>query len=386
MFPAFLIAQSSWSKDPNRSKTEPGIVYQLAVASFGPLNDDIFIADSAGNNPRPILPGISQEYNASFSKNGKWIYFTSDRNGSADIYRVHPDGLGLEQLTTDPAFDDQAAESHDGKMISFVSSRSGQADIYVLDIATKKVVNITNNPAGDFRPVWSPDDEWIAFSTDRDSEKPKGNGGFETSHSTEIYLMRPDGSGIKRITHIQGFAGSPSWSADGKSLLFYETTTSEVNNITGARGQRGTTQIATVDLASGTMRILTTGAGEKWSPHWLSGNRIAYVSRRPEGGIEFINGKSGERGEFSSPSWSGDSKQMVFHRDVSNLWPPFYSMNSRDKQFHLLRTGIFPSISPDGNKIICNDKTAGILHNSILLLNSDGSDPGSFLPIPKKVL
>jgi hypothetical protein len=31
------------------------------------------------------------EYNASFSADGKWIIFTSERDGSADIYRVHPD-------------------------------------------------------------------------------------------------------------------------------------------------------------------------------------------------------------------------------------------------------------------------------------------------------
>jgi hypothetical protein len=62
---------------------------------------------------------------------GSGFYLHSERNGSADIFRGYPDGTGLEQLTNNPALDDQAAFSSGGKMISFVSSRNGQTDIYV---------------------------------------------------------------------------------------------------------------------------------------------------------------------------------------------------------------------------------------------------------------
>ena len=51
------------------------------------------------------------DYNASFSRDGRWVVFTSDRSGSADIYRVRRDGRDLERLTDSPAFDDQAALS-----------------------------------------------------------------------------------------------------------------------------------------------------------------------------------------------------------------------------------------------------------------------------------
>ena len=95
----------------------PDPIYHLAFASFGPLNDDVFIADSDGTHARPFLPNPANDYNASFSHDGKWIVFTSERNGSADIYRAHPDGSGLEQLTDDPSFDDQAAFSPDGKKL-----------------------------------------------------------------------------------------------------------------------------------------------------------------------------------------------------------------------------------------------------------------------------
>ena len=127
---------------PGQSKTghEPvEATYRIAFASFAPLNMDIFVADADGSNAKPLLAHPDQDYDASFSHDGKWIVFTSGRNGSADIYRVHPDGSGLERLTDDPAFDDQGVLSPDNRYLAFVSSRNKQADIWLLELATKKL-------------------------------------------------------------------------------------------------------------------------------------------------------------------------------------------------------------------------------------------------------
>jgi TolB protein len=345
--------------------------YAVTFASFAPLNTDIFVADADGGNPRPLLAHLGLDYNPSFSRDGRWVVFTSERGGSADVYRAHPDGSGLEQLTHDQAFDDQGSLSPDGKSLAFVSTRGGQADIWVLDLASRKSRSITNHPAGDFRPSWSPDGRWIAFSSDRDSRKQKFT--FVTLHSTEIYLVRPDGSGLRRVTQAQGFAGSPTWSTDGKRLVFYEAEMKDVQLITSPRRLRGTTQIVTVDLLTNERRVLTSGAGEKWSPRWLAPERTAYVGGGPEGGIEFTDGRQGACGEFNSPSWSADGRRMVFHRDVDHDWPPLQEWHSRDAQFRLVRAGVFLSSSPAGDRLLCNDKTAGSLHNSILIMNADGS-------------
>ncbi len=126
--------------------------------------------------------------------------------------------------------------SPDGKTLAFVSTRSGQADIYTMNIASKKVINITNHPAGDFRPSWSPDGQWIAFSSDRDSQKPRFN--FAFLPSTEIYIMKADGSDTARITQDNAFAGSPAWSADGKQLLFYQALLPSVRTMIGSDQER----------------------------------------------------------------------------------------------------------------------------------------------------
>jgi Tol biopolymer transport system component len=345
--------------------------HQIAFAGFGPLNTEIFIAAPDGSNPTILVSGPDLDYDASFAPGGQWIVFTSTRNGSADIYRIRSDGSGLEQMTKDPAFDDQGSLSPDGKSLAFVSSRSGQADIWILDLATGALGNLTHHAAGDFRPSWSPDGQWIAFSSDRDSTRPAF--GFTTAHSTEIYAMRADGSALRRITQQNAVAGSPAWSSDGKQLVYYEAEVSELNKIRSPLRKRGTTQIVSVDVATSERRVLTHGAGEKWSPHWTPDGRIGYVSGGPEGGVEFTEGPAGARGEMRSPSWSSDGRRMVFHRDVEERWPPLVHHASRDPSFQLVRTGVFPSYSPGGARLVVNDATAGILHNSILLMNSDGS-------------
>jgi TolB protein len=196
-----LLAASCMATDPRvhvSPVAEPN--YTVAFASFAPINTDVLIAAGDGTGARPLLAHPDRDYNAPLSQDSQWVVFTSERGGSADLYRVHPDGSDLAQLTDDPAYDDQGALSPDGRSLAFVSDRTGQADVWILDLGTRSLRNLTNHPAGDFRPSWSPNGEWLAFSSDRESARTKGAGGFETVHSTEIFVIEFDGTGIRRLT------------------------------------------------------------------------------------------------------------------------------------------------------------------------------------------
>ena len=353
--------------------------YHLAFTSFAPFDIELFIADGDGSNARPFLPDPGLDFDASLSVDGKWVIFGSTRSGQADIYRAHPDGSALEKLVDDAAYDGQAALSPDGRKLAFVSSRSGQADIWLMDLRSRKARNLTENAGGDFRPAWSPDGKWLAFSTDRDSKVPRhSKSNFVVRQSTEIYVVRPDGSGLRRVTHDDEYAGSPAWSPDGRSLVFYTAPAAEMFRLVSVRRLGGTTQLESVNVKDGQRRVLTTGAGEKFSPRWLTADRIGYAGATAEGGIDFASAAggavtAGARGVFRHPGWSRDGKRMVFQRDAPETWPPHHAWRSLDERFSLLRVGVFASYSPTGDRRVSNDKTRANALNAILLMNADGS-------------
>ena len=100
----------------------------MLMNRIGPSTIELFVANSDGSGERQLFTNSDLDYNASFSTDGQWIVFTSERTGygQADIYRVHPDGSGLERLTDSPSMDDQGRLSPDGRQLAFVSTRDGR--------------------------------------------------------------------------------------------------------------------------------------------------------------------------------------------------------------------------------------------------------------------
>ncbi len=83
----------------------------------------LFVAASDGSNEHLLLANPDRDYDAIWSPDGKSIVFTSERNGSSDLFQVNPDGSGL---TMDQAYDDQPAFSPDDwKLVSSARARVG---------------------------------------------------------------------------------------------------------------------------------------------------------------------------------------------------------------------------------------------------------------------
>ena len=82
------------------------------------------------------------------------IAFYSGRDGNNEIYIMDSDGNNPRRLTNNPVDDVDPAWSLDGKTIAFKSDRDGNSEIYVMDADGNNPRNLTNNPAHDRWPSW----------------------------------------------------------------------------------------------------------------------------------------------------------------------------------------------------------------------------------------
>ena len=118
----------------------------MLMNRIGPSSSELYIANADGTGERKFLENSVFDYHACYSADGKWVLFTSERNGlgQSDVFRARSDGTGIEPVIAGPSVDDAAAMSPDGSRIAFVSTRDGyRANIWVLDLATGGLSNLT---------------------------------------------------------------------------------------------------------------------------------------------------------------------------------------------------------------------------------------------------
>lgn len=188
-------------------------------------------------------------------------------------------------------------------------------------------------------PAWSPDGRLIAFSSMR-------YGSFD------IFVMRADGSGTRRLTRSREHDSRPSFSPDGSRIVF-------------DRGEWGDLYVINAD-GSGLHRITRDPAQETdpaWSP---DGRWIAYVRRERGTRVHeiWLVGPGGERahpltrlgaGSYS-PAWSPDSRRLAFASNAGSRSWGIYEVAVDGRGLRLLvrpqGDGSFePAWSPDGTRL-----------------------------------
>ena len=360
---------------------------RIYVDQYMLLRSELMIAGADGSNPRKLVPGTEIDYNASFSHDGQWVVFTSDRSGSADIFRVRVDGRDLERLTDSRAFDDQAALSPDNRALAFVSSRGdGSTDIYIMDLERRDVRNLTKAPGGDFRPSWSPDGQTIAFSSDRSTgfphqDFPDPAGNWEHVQAASIYLINADGTGLRPLTtNPEMMMGSPRWSADGSKIVFYEML---VRDTFGAHFGGGSSSIVSVDVATGERTVHASGPGLKVSPQFIAPDRFAYlIKARSNGTLAFTSGEESAPEDLANPSWSADGTQVVYQAGQMETMHHYSNTPGRtlhglvpDPGFELVHASGWPAVSPDGRTLVVSERTPSGDRMALVMWDVDGTNP-----------
>jgi len=193
---------------------------------------DIFTADPDGSNLQRLTDAPGYDAEATISRDGEWIVFTSARDGDLEIYKMRADGTDVTRLTNEPGYDGGPFFSYDGTKIVYRAShpegealedyqrllaqgliRPSQLDIWVMDADGSNKQRLTDNGRANFGPYFFPDGERIIFSSNMDAESPM-------VPDFDLYAINVDGTGLERITYAGDFDGFPMFNSDGTKLIF----------------------------------------------------------------------------------------------------------------------------------------------------------------------
>ncbi len=201
----------------------------------GDRHDEIFAVNWDGSGLRQVtdtnaLVGDPQAQSPSVTDDAEWIVFHSNHvkgftnlDSNYEIWKVHPDGSGLDNLTS-TSIDYGSffpVVSGDGTRVAFYSfnefsgghNPDGNAELHAMDINGDGIVQLSDTRWGfSHQPDVAADGSWIVFSSD--AGLLGGSGG-------EIYAVRRDGGDLARVTDLSsGDAQDPSVTADGWTIVF----------------------------------------------------------------------------------------------------------------------------------------------------------------------
>ena len=185
----------AWSSDGTK------IAFSSSMRSGDP---EIFSADATGANPKRLTAfkgsDVSPVWNPKTNGQIAWV---SGRNGLPQIFIMDADGSNVQQVTSE-GYAVSPSWSPNGLLLAFSWIRHygpgapGGQDIYIMNIATREFVQLTHDSGRNDFPSWSPDGRHIVFQSTR-------------AGSDQIWTMLADGTHQQPLTR-EGKNSQPNWS------------------------------------------------------------------------------------------------------------------------------------------------------------------------------
>ena len=317
----------------------------------------LWLQPASGGGPIVVSDGRTRDYNPTWSRDGRYLLFVSERGGSMDLWRqgigedgrpegdaerlsvaletraaaFSPDnkiaysrGFRVGNVWRVPLLEDRPATWEDAQQITFgqdfiqtvrltadqrslllSSDRAGNFDVWRLPTTGGEMTRLTVEPTFDWGPSESPDGTEIAFHSFRSGDR-------------DIWVMPAQGGPARVLAPHPGMDEQPSWSPDGREIAF-----------SSHRG--GHKDVCVVPAEGGDARQVTDDAAEDLFPIWSpDGNDLIFSSNREDGirRLWRVPARGGEAvrlsaGPGDAPHWSVDGKTLYFSgwgERADNIW------------------------------------------------------------------
>ncbi len=168
-------------------------------AGEGPTS--LWTVDNTGENADLLYAGPNTIVAADWSPDGKTIAFAMavDQPGSYEIFLMGADASNVRQLTRGLAGIGGSLDwSPDGSSLLIYAGPEGDKNIFQIDVAAQTAAQLTDG-GNNASASYSPDGQWIAFNSLRNNEQ------------ADIFIMRPDGTGIRQVTSNPEPDWQPQW-------------------------------------------------------------------------------------------------------------------------------------------------------------------------------
>jgi Tol biopolymer transport system component/DNA-binding winged helix-turn-helix (wHTH) protein len=317
-----------------------------------------------GNESRPVTP-IKNLRTGGWSPNGKKVVFSKENESGLNSYLADSDGTNEIKLPFYPGSLAWAPDSSKFAYSTEFPAGSKNNEILIYDIDAKSSTVIASDPGFDANPSFSPDGKQLIFNSIRD-----GN--------AEIYLVNIDGSGLRRLTNHPAKEAFQVFSPDGTQIAFNSNRDNEKVSIF----------LMNVNDDSPPVRISGDDYDAEirngcWSP---DGTRIVFTSNKDGANFNLYTQNverfaavkilADEKAELRFPAHSPDGNKLAFAAELADGKSEIRILDQTTKTVKSIHRSENADLqlawSPDGKQLSFNCKSEG--NTDICVIGSDGTD------------
>jgi TolB protein len=161
-------------------------------------NPDIYVLDITSRQTTRLTTHRAIDTEGTWSPDGKYIYFTSDRSGGPQVYRVAANGGTPERITFEGSYNARPRLSPDGTRLAVVHNDRGNFRIAVMNLERKDLL-VLSTGRQDESPSFAPNSDSLIYAT-----RQGGDGVLET--------VSADGLIRQKMASGKGDVREPVWS------------------------------------------------------------------------------------------------------------------------------------------------------------------------------